>query len=61
MYSWGHGENGRLGNSLNTYEDCFTPMEIKSLKSINIRCIASGVAHSMVLSRKYIHFLDVTL
>eukprot|EP01127_Copromyxa_protea_P021349 TRINITY_DN7311_c0_g1_i2.p1 TRINITY_DN7311_c0_g1~~TRINITY_DN7311_c0_g1_i2.p1 ORF type:complete len:453 (-),score=54.40 TRINITY_DN7311_c0_g1_i2:125-1483(-) len=51
IYSWGHGENGRLGNSLDSSDDVPLPTEITSLSDIDIKCIASGVAHSMVVTK----------
>jgi len=50
LFTWGHAENGRLGDGQDE-EDAIVPIELKALSQVSVRAIASGVAHSLVLTK----------
>ena len=49
LFSWGHGEDGQLGNG--STEDDDVPRLVRALEGVPIACVAAGTSTSLALAR----------
>ncbi len=50
VFSWGYGENGRLGHG--TKENVLVPTQIAKFKDVKIESVACGGGHSLAIDSK---------
>ena len=48
MFSWGEGDDGKLGHG--TRQSCFKPRQVMALRSRRVRDISAGSSHSAAIT-----------